>query len=103
MAEERKGTPVKKWDEVNGCLTEEVAVQDASQAPITVSTALISFFNGLNGLGDVCSRIDAIERGYMSTASLSGTMTLTPVWRITTDTGSYQLDTMSGGLTRLSL
>ena len=32
MAEERKGTPVKKWDEVNGCLTEEVAVQDTSQA-----------------------------------------------------------------------
>ena len=32
MAEERKGTPVKKWDEVNGCPTEEVAVPNTSQA-----------------------------------------------------------------------
>ena len=31
MAEERKGTPVKKWDEVNGCPTEEVAVPNTSQ------------------------------------------------------------------------
>ena len=29
-------------------------------------------------------------------------MTLTPVWRITTDTGAYQLDVVDGGLSRLT-
>ena len=32
MAEERKGTKIKKWDDVNGCSTEEVAVPNTSQA-----------------------------------------------------------------------
>lgn len=77
-------------------------VEDSGQTPITVATALIRFCNGLSALGDVCSRIDAIERGYVSTASLSGTMTLTPVWQITTNTGAYQMDTMNGELIRLS-
>lgn len=76
-------------------------VPDASQTPITVATALISFSNGLNTLGDVCSRIDAITPGYVSAVSLSGPMTLTPVWRITTDTGAYQLDTLTGKVSRV--
>ena len=32
MAEERKGTKIKKWDDVNGCPTEEVAVLNTFQA-----------------------------------------------------------------------
>jgi len=32
MAEERKGAKIKKWDDVNGCPTEEVAVLNTSQA-----------------------------------------------------------------------
>jgi len=74
---------------------------DSRREPITVPTALFSFYNGLKGLGDVCSRIDAITQGYVGTASLSGSMELTPVWRITTDTGAYQLDTLTGALSRI--
>lgn len=70
--------------------------------PVTVATALIDFYNGLNELGDVCSRVDAIHQGYVSAASLAGPDTLVPVWRIDTDTGRYQLSTMSGTLIRLS-
>lgn len=76
--------------------------QDPTRRTVTVPTALINFFNGLNALGDVCSRIDAITPGYLAAASLSGPMTLTPVWRITTDTGAYQLDVVDGGLSRLT-
>ena len=32
MAEERKGAKIKKWDDVNGCPTEEVTVPNTSQA-----------------------------------------------------------------------
>ena len=75
--------------------------EDPSRRTISVSTALVSFLNGVSALGDVCSRMDAIQPGYAVTPALSGGMTLTPVWRVTTDTGAYQLDTVTGQVTRL--
>lgn len=93
----------------DGCLTAMTAgrrlvgdpVQDLSQPPISAVTALIDLLNGINRLGDVCSRVDAIVPGYVAATALSGPMTLTPVWRVTTDTGSYQLDMMTGELGRV--
>lgn len=76
--------------------------EDSSRRTISVATALIDFLNGVSALGDVCHRIDAIEPGYVTAVSLSGPTTLTPVWRVTTDTGAYQLDTVTGGVTRVS-
>ena len=75
---------------------------DQTRQPVTVATALIDFFNGVSALGDVCNRIDQIQPGYVTASSLSGTMTMTPVWRVTTDTGAYQVDTISGGVSRVS-
>lgn len=75
---------------------------DESRQTITLATALVDFYNGLNQLGDVCSRIDEILPGYLSATSLTRQMELTPVWRITTDTGAYQLDLVSGGVQRVS-
>lgn len=75
---------------------------DPARSSVSVATALIDFLNGVNALGDVCNRIDAVEPGYVTAASLSGPASLTPVWRITTDTGAYQLDTVTGGVTRAS-
>ena len=76
--------------------------EDPSRRPITVATALFDFYNGLGALGDVCSRVDQVSHGYVSVASLTGTTALVPVLRIETDTGSYQLDTLTGALVRLS-
>ena len=76
--------------------------EDTSRQTISVATALIDFVNGVNALGDVCNRIDAIQPGYVTAASLSGPTALTPVWRMTTDTGAYQLDTVTGAVTRVS-
>lgn len=93
----------------DGCLVAMTAgrrlmgepVEDTARQTITVATALIDFLNGVNALGDVCSRIDGIETGYVSAASLTGPMTLTPVWRVSTDTGAYQLDMVTGVLSRV--
>ena len=74
--------------------------EDASRQTISVATALIDFVNGVSALGDVCNRVDAIEPGYVAALSLSGPTALTPVWRVTTHTGAYQLDTVTGGVTR---
>ena len=75
---------------------------DPTRQTVAAATALIRFINGVNGLGDVCNRIDAVEPGYVTAVSLSGPTVLTPVWRVTTDTGAYQLDMVSGGVTRVS-
>jgi len=76
--------------------------EDAGRDTMTVSTALIRFFNGMNELGGVCSRIDGVEQGYVSSTSLSGPMQLTPVWRIATDTDEYQMDLVTGALSRVA-
>ena len=76
--------------------------EDPTRATISVATALIELVNGVSALGDVCNRIDAIEEGYVTASSLAGPTVLTPVWRVTTDTGAYQLDTVTGGVTRVS-
>lgn len=76
--------------------------EDTSRKTVSAATALIDFLNGVNALGDVCSRIDAIEPGYVAAPSLSGPTSLTPVWRVTTDTGAYQLDAVTGGVSRVS-
>jgi len=92
----------------DGCLTGMTGgrrlvgapAEDAGRTSITVPTALFDFYNGLKALGDVCSRIDGITQGFVGAASLSGPMELTPVWRITTDTGAYQIDLLTGALSR---
>lgn len=76
--------------------------EDPTRHTVSVSTALIDFLNGVSALGDVCNQVDGIEQGYITAAALSGPTSLTPVWRVTTDTGAYQLDAVTGGVTRVS-
>lgn len=76
--------------------------EDPERTTLSAATALIDFLNAASAMGDVCNRIDAIQPGYVAAASLSGPTVLTPVWRITTDTGAYQLDTVTGAVTRVS-
>ena len=74
--------------------------EEESAAVLTPASALVRFSTGLNALGDVCSRIDSIVPGYTCSVSLTEGMVLTPVWYITTDTGGYQLDLVTGSLGR---
>ena len=76
--------------------------EDSARQAIDPASALVELFNGISALGDVCNQISALEQGYVSGASLSGPMTLTPVWQVTTDTGFYQLDLVTGEVSRLS-
>ena len=69
----------------------------------TPASALIQLLHGINELGDVCSRIDGIQPGYAARSALTGVTQLTPVWQVNTDTVVYQLDLVSGAVTRLSL
>ena len=79
-------------------LTGEPAL-NTGQKPISIPTALFQFYHGLVALGDVCSRIDSITPGYVTSAG-TGPSSLTPVWYIATDTRNYRLDTLTGELSR---
>ena len=72
---------------------------DESRTPISIPTALFQFYHGVVSLGDVCSRIDRITPGYVTSAG-AGPTSLTPVWYIVTDTRTYRLDTLTGALSR---
>ena len=79
-------------------LTGEPAL-DTGQKPISIPTALFQFYHGMVALGDVCSRIESITPGYVTSAG-TGPSALTPVWYIATDTRNYRLDTLTGELSR---
>jgi hypothetical protein len=69
---------------------------------ISAASAMIRFVNGLKELGDVCNSVTAVGESYRLSTTFSGPVRLTPVWDITTDTGSYQLDALTGELTAAS-
>lgn len=72
------------------------------ESSVSVATALMRLYNGLNDLGDIYNRIDGIEPAYTLSVNLSGPAQLTPVWHVKTDTGAYQLDTRTGQVSRVS-
>ncbi|MBQ3134311.1 MAG: hypothetical protein IJB75_00670 [Oscillospiraceae bacterium] len=74
--------------------------EQVEYAPIAVSTALMRLYNGLNDMGDVYSAIRSITPAYLLSAEGGGSVRLTPVWQVETDTGVYRLDTITGGLSR---
>lgn len=73
-----------------------------TEASLTVATALMRLYNGLQNMGDIYSTIEAITPAYTMSVSLSGPARLTPVWYVRTDTGAYQLDMQTGQLSRIS-
>lgn len=74
--------------------------QRSGGTPVTVATALMRLYNGLNDMGDVYNTIRNIAPAYVLSAEGAGSMRLTPVWQVETDTGTYRLDTLTGVLTR---
>lgn len=66
---------------------------------LSTATVLIRFLAGINdGAVRVCTEIQDMTPGYQ--ANLSRPVTyLSPVWRITTDTGVYYMDGVTGEIT----
>lgn len=58
-------------------------------ACITAAEAVVAFLSARMELGWVGSAITGLEQGYYNYASAGTAIRLTPVWKITTDTGSF--------------
>lgn len=68
------------------------------ELPISVSTALIAFFNFVVDSGDLCRELTGMTPVYRAAAGEP--VHLTPAWRISTDTGDYFVDAVSAEVSR---
>lgn len=59
-------------------------------------SALLRFVELVEQDGIICSRLDAVQPGYLQTVVVSGESTLSPVWRIETDTGVFLINAETG-------
>ena len=91
------------WQE--GVLRRMEGVRLAGQAAfsselglLSTPTVLLRFLAGISDGGYVCSRIDDMQAGYLTGGS-GRTVQLTPVWRMTTDTGYFYVDAATGAVT----
>ncbi len=71
----------------------------AEEELLSVPTVLMRTLNGINDLGDICSEITQLTPGYQMSNPAEGTR-MEPVWYIVTDTGAYQMNAITGVLTR---
>ena len=65
-------------------------------------TALVRFLSSIISNGEVCNTILQIQSGYQMSVSLTEPAALRPVWRLSTDTGDFDLDLTSGTAVRFS-
>jgi len=66
---------------------------------ISVPTALLKILNEINDMGDICNEITSMTPGYVLTVSADRGRMI-PVWYVTTDTGAYSLNAVTGVLER---
>ncbi len=60
------------------------------------ATILMNFLQHIRDTGEVCSEIKSVDLGYFSSAVVSGSSSLKPMWCIQTDSGKYFLDGRTG-------
>ena len=71
-------------------------VNESGMDTLDVPTVLMRFLALVLDSGRVCSSLDSLELCYSMTATAAGDGSLVPVWRITTDTGEYYKNAVSG-------
>jgi len=69
---------------------------EEGRGAVSAVTVLLRFVDLVRENGYICSSITALEEGYIIDASASGAGTLTPVWRISTDTGVHYISGADG-------
>lgn len=75
-----------------------------SESPcLSAADALVAFLSARYALGWVGSEVTAMEQGYLRSETASaGAVHLTPVWRLSTDTGQFYINGISGDIAAIS-
>ena len=72
----------------------------SSEACISAADALVAFLDARYELGWVGSAVTAMEQGYIhAETAAAAVVRLAPVWRLETDTGTFQVHGMTGEVT----
>lgn len=86
---------------LTGSLLAFEAAPEEQAGLLALPTVLMRFLEGVLESGDVCTSISLVEPGYRATRSFSGAVRLSPAWLISTNTGDYYVDGVTGELTRV--
>ena len=96
--------PTLTWED--GFLTRVEGQQIAGTATVTervlcldLPTVFVHFLSGMIRDRYLCSEITAVTAGY-ETTFLTPPFQLTPVWNITTDTGEYHVNAITGAFSQ---
>ena len=81
---------------VSGTMVFNVETESEPDAGMDSVSALVRFLELAKSEGFICSRLETVTPGYYVNVALSGESTLTPVWRIATDTGDFFINAVSG-------
>ena len=83
---------------VSGTLvfSRETAVSES--AAMDSAGVLVRFVDLVKSEGLICSELKSLTPGYSMTVTVSGEGVLTPVWRLTTDTGDVYVNAVNGRL-----
>lgn len=60
------------------------------------ATIMARFLRHLETSGQICTRISSLEVGYFSETSVVDQCSMRPVWCVTTDTGAFYFDGLTG-------
>ena len=78
----------------------ETLTRVSDKACISAADALVAFLDARYGLGWVGSAVTGLQQGYIrSETAAAAAVRLTPVWRLQTDTGTFQINGMTGEIT----
>ena len=74
----------------------------SDNACLSAADALIAFLSARYELGWVGSAVTGLQQGYIRSETAAAAVRLTPVWRLETDTGTFQINGMTGEVTAVS-
>lgn len=81
---------------IEGTRPLDTVVSGTAVDVLDAPTVLMRFLEHIRELGQVCSQISSADIAYYFTATAAGDGTLQPVWRISTDTGTFYLNAVTG-------
>lgn len=81
---------------VSGTRPLDTVTSETETNVIDVPTALMRFLELTRDKGHICSELRGLELCYAFSASASGEGSLTPIWRVVTDTGEFYINAVTG-------
>lgn len=87
--------------DVNGQFFAGTLTQSGSSACMSAADAVVAFLSCRVDLGWVGSSITRMQQGYLRTDAAGTLVHLTPVWRLSTDTGDFYVNGLTAEVTSI--